>query len=118
MGEVVRQAFVPGCMATALGTNGLFDSHAFRVYLDNFLKAAGSPADPLECLLWEQAAFASLRVADLHAQAAGAKSVDAAKAFAAAAARLLGELRRLAVTLKFYRGRAPAAEPLRITGVG
>ena len=118
MGEVVRQAFVPGCMASALGTNGLFDGRAFRVYLDNFLRDAGAPTDPLERLLLEQAAFASLRVADLHTQAAGAKSVDAVKVFTAAAARLLGEVRRLAVTLKVYRGRAPAAEPLRIAQVG
>src|SRR5262245_52822731 len=48
--DVLRQAFVPACMAAALSSSGLFDGSAFRCYLDQFLQDAGAPRDPVERL--------------------------------------------------------------------
>lgn len=116
--EAIRQAFIPGCMATALGTNGLFDASAFRCYLDQFLRDAGDPHDPVERALVEQIAFAHLRLGDLHSQAAGAKSVDSIKVFTSATARLLGETRRLALSLRDYRAKTPTTQKIRLARVG
>jgi hypothetical protein len=116
--EVLRQGFVPACMATALGTNGQFDAPAFHAYLQEFVRDAGDPRDPVERVLVEQLAFAHLRLADLHAQAAGAKAVDAIKVLTAASARLLAEVRRLGLTLRAFRERAPTTEAVRLAQVG
>lgn len=117
--EGLRRAFVPGCMASALGRNGLFDAAAFRSYLDQFLSDAGDPPDPIERALVEQFAFAHLRLADLQSLAAGAKTVEETKVYSAAAARLFGELRRTAIARQVARERAPApASKPRLRTVG
>ena len=108
--RVLRDGFVPTCMATALSLNGQFDATAFRSYLDRFLADAGGLHDPVERVLVEQMAFAHLRLADLHAQAATAKSVEATKGLTSAAARLLGKIRRVALALQIYRHETPATE--------
>jgi hypothetical protein len=107
-------------MATALARDGgLFTAADFRHFLDRFLEESGNPSDALERLLLEQVAFGAMRVADLHAQAARAQSVEGAKVFAAAASRLLSEVRRLALAVKVYRARTPAdAEMVRVAKVG
>jgi hypothetical protein len=115
---VLRQGFVPACMATALGCNGQFDASAFRLYLEAFVRDAGDPRDPVERVLVEQLAFAHLRLADLHAQAAGAKAVEAIKVLTAASARLLAEVRRLGLTLRAFHERAPTTEKVRLAQVG
>src|SRR5262249_20893192 len=86
--DVLRQASLPACLATALGM-ARFDAAACQVYLARFLEDAGSPRDPVARLLLEQLALAHLRLADLHAQAAGAQSVEAVKVLTGAAARLM-----------------------------
>jgi hypothetical protein len=54
----------------------------------------------------------------LQSNAAQAKSIDAAKAYTSAAARLLGEIRRTALSLRVYRDRTPAEPQLRVAKVG
>ena len=51
--------------------------------------------------------FASLR---LHTEAAAAQGAEAARMYHAVLARMLGEVRRLALSLRAYR--SPASKPL------
>jgi hypothetical protein len=104
-------------MADALGM-AQFDVHACRAYLDRFVADAGGTRDPVERVLLEGLAFAHLRLADLQSNAAQAKSIEAAKAYTSAAARLLGEIRRTALSLRAYRDRTPAEPQLRMAKVG
>jgi hypothetical protein len=104
-------------MATALGMSQ-FDVHACRAYLDRFVADAGGTKDPVERVLLEGLAFANLRLADLQSNAARAKCIEAAKAYTSAAARLLGEIRRTALSLRVYRDRTPAEPQLRVAKVG
>jgi hypothetical protein len=115
--EILQQSYIASCLTAALGVRE-FDVHACRAYLDRFVADAGGTQDPVERVLLENLAFANLRVADLHSRTAQAKSVDAAKAYASAAARLLGEIRRTALSLRAYRDRTPAEPQLRVAKVG
>jgi hypothetical protein len=115
--DVLRRVFLPACFAAALST-GKFDASAFRSDLDQFIRDAGNPTVPVERLLLEQLAFANFRIGDLHTQAAQAKSIETIKVFTSAAARLLGEVRRVALTLQAYRSRTPATKKARIARVG
>src|SRR5262245_24072864 len=115
--DVLRQAYLPACLATALGM-ARFDAGSCQVYLDRFLQDAGSPRDPVERLLLEQLGFAHLRLADLHARAAGAQSVEATKVLTGAAARLMGEVRRTALAVREYQERLPQQRKLRLAQVG
>jgi len=69
----------------------------------------GNPTDPLERMLIEQAAFSHLMVLQLHVFTSAARSDDGAGIYAAAAARLLGELRRTILAFKEYR--SPPTRP-------
>jgi hypothetical protein len=115
--DILQRSYIPACMATALGMSQ-FDVHVCRDYLDRFVADAGGTQDPVERVLLEGIAFANLRLADLQSQAAQAKSIDAAKAYTSAAARLLGEIRRTALSLRVYRDRTPAEPQLRVAKVG
>jgi hypothetical protein len=115
--DILQRSYIPACMATALGMSQ-FDVHACRAYLDRFVADAGGAKDPVERVLLEGLAFANLRLADLQSNAAQAKSIEAAKAYTSAAARLLGEIRRTALSLRAYRDRTPAAPQLRVAKVG
>jgi len=116
--EVLREAYVPSALATALGMGSQFDGSACRVYLDRFIQDAGNPSDPVERALVEQVAIARLRLADLHSQAAQAKAVEAVKVYTSATARLLGEVRRLALSIREYRSHVPKKSKLRLAQVG
>jgi hypothetical protein len=115
--DILQQSYIAACLTSALGVQE-FDVHACRDFLDRFVADAGGTQDPVERVLLENLAFANLRVADLHSRAAQAKSIDAAKAYASAAARLLGEIRRTALSLRVYRDRTPAEPRLRVAKVG
>jgi hypothetical protein len=114
----LRQAYVPASLATALGMGDQFDGSACRAYLDRFIHDAGDPQDPVLQVLLEQMAIAHLRLADLHSQAAQARSTEAVRVYAGATSRLLGEVRRLGLALREYRGRVPRQGKLRIAQVG
>ena len=62
------------------------------------------------CSLFSPRFFPRLRLVDLHSQAALAKSHDAVKVYTSAAARLLGEIRRVALALREYRGKPSKKE--------
>src|SRR5262245_7623667 len=115
--EALRSAVFPSCMALALGLDNQVGPSGYRAYLEQLLKDAGDPFDPIERMLIEQLGLAHFRVAQLHADAGRAQGVEAAKIYNAVAARLLGELRRTALALCVYRGQLPkgkAAEKLKV----
>lgn len=118
LSDVIRTGYLPACMATAHNMNGAFDAPVFRTFLENFLRDAGAPQDPIEIVLIHQLAFSHLRLADLHAQAAEAKSLEAVKLYTAAEARLLAEVRRLAISIPDYRQRTNTGGKVRLAETG
>jgi len=76
---------------------------AYKTYVVQLLKEAGDPSDPVERMLVEQLALAHHNVGRLHIEAARAEGLEQAKAFNAAAARLMNEFRHSALALKSYR---------------
>jgi len=83
---------------------------AFLRYMHNTIREAGAPQDPVERMLIEQITLAHHNIGRLHSSAAAAKTVDEAKVYNAAAAKLLGEFRRTALALKQYREPTPARQ--------
>jgi hypothetical protein len=68
-------------------------------------------------MLIEQLCMAHWRIAQIHASAGQAKSMEGTKLYNTVAARLLGEFRRTALALRAYQGSAPkgkAADKLKI----
>jgi len=84
--------------------------NAYLRYMHNTLREAGAPRDPVERMLIEQITLAHHNIGRLHSSAAAAKTVDEAKVYNAAAAKLLGEFRRTALALKQYREPTPARQ--------
>jgi hypothetical protein len=101
--NIIRILAFPAAMAAAVPVAKDIGSAAFKVYLDELILEAGQPTDPVEIMLLEQLTLAHHRVAQLHAQAEQAKSFEEMKIVSTAAARLTGEVRRLALALKQYR---------------
>jgi len=79
-------------------------------YMHNTIREAGAPRDPVERMLIEQITLAHHNIGRLHSSAAAAKTIDEAKVYNAAAAKLLGEFRRTALALKQYREPTPARQ--------
>jgi hypothetical protein len=75
----------------------------FKCYRDRFLAAAGNPTDPVEVMLLEQLMLANHQINTLYAQAAESSAIEDKEVYNSAAARLLGEFRRMALALKEYR---------------
>ena len=99
-----------------------FDVLSYKLLLDDFLREAGGPSDPVERLLLVQLFLAHHVLGRLHSQAGSRGTLVEVQAFQTAAARLLAEVRRTALALKAYRQRAtdkqadvpaPRAEPKR-----
>lgn len=107
--ELLREGIFPALMASAVGFDNFVETSAFKVYLERFLNDLGNPKNPIERLLAEQMALLHFRVAQLHVDAAQAKSCEAIKMLNSATARLLGEFRRGALTLQALR-TPPTAE--------
>jgi len=84
--------------------------NAYLKHMQNTLREAGAPRDPVERMLIEQITLAHHNIGRLHSSAAAAKTVDEAKVYNAAAAKLLGEFRRTALALKQYREPTPARQ--------
>ena len=102
---LVKRAVVPASMATALGLDNLVGAAGYRLYLDELLRDAGNPTDPVEIMLFEQMAFCHLQALQLHGEAAEAKGLEATELYLSAAARLTAETRKIALALKEYRGK-------------
>jgi hypothetical protein len=79
------------------------DICGFQYYRDEVFRMAGNPNDPIERMLIDQTAFAHHTIAGLYIKASKAATVEQAGVYYAAAARLLSELRRLALALREYR---------------
>lgn len=107
--ELLREGIFPALMASAVGFENFLETSAFKAYLERFLNDLGNPKNPIERLLAEQMALLHFRVAQLHVDAAQAKSCEAIKMLNSATARLLGEFRRGALTLQALR-TPPTAE--------
>lgn len=116
--EVIRNGLVAAHMAAALGAGGQFATDDFRVYLARLKADLGHPADPVLDILVEQLAFAHLRLARLHGQAAEATGTETIKVTNAACSRLMGEVRRTALTIRDLRSTAPAAPRLKLARTG
>ncbi len=101
--DFVRRALFSSFMATAVSRDGYVSATGFYIYLDRIMKDLGDPKDPIERMMIEQLAMAHFRVAELQVAAANATGSEAAKLYSAAAARMLGEFRRTALSLKAYR---------------
>jgi hypothetical protein len=106
-GKNVRQLLVPSTLSAMVGEQvlGLYGAKAV---LDTIKAEAGRPADPIERMMIEQFSLAHHRLAILNANATNAKAPECVRVYNAAASRLLGELRRMALAIKAYR--EPAAQ--------
>jgi hypothetical protein len=105
--EAIRTAVIPGLMASVVAFDRLFETAAYRVYLERVLEESGNPIDPIERMLIEQLSLAHFRVGQLHASAGQAQALEGVKVYSAAAARLWGEFRRTALALRIYRAGVP-----------
>ena len=94
-------------MASALGLDNLFESKAYKVYLERLIEDAGSPTDPIERMLLEQLALAHFRIGQFHVNAGLAEGIEAVKIYNSVAARMLGEFRRTALALRVYQADVP-----------
>jgi len=117
-GGVIRKGFITASMAAALGSGGHFDPADFEAYLDGLKDELKGSGDPIQTILIEQLAFAHLRLVRLQADAASAKALEAHKILNSACSRLMGEIRRTALTLDALRGKAPAAPRLKLAHTG
>ncbi len=108
--DVLREGVFPALMASALNLDKYIDAGAYRVFLGNVMRDLGEPTDPIERMLVEQLCMAHFRVAQLHAGAGQASGLEATKLLNTVAARMLGEMRRTALSLKAYRTTAAPAK--------
>ncbi|VTT98779.1 unnamed protein product [Gemmataceae bacterium] len=105
-GEVLRHNVFAAFMATSLALDKFFDANAYRVYLAGVMRDLGDPKDPIERMLIEQLCLAHFRVGQLHGAAGQANGLEGTKLLNSVAARMLGEMRRTALSLKAYRTTA------------
>jgi hypothetical protein len=106
-------------MATALAFDNLFEAPAYKTVLEQILREAGDPDDPVAVMMVQQLVLAHFRIAQLHASAGQAQGLEGIKILNSAAARMLGEFRRTALALRLYKagvpeGKAQAKERLKI----
>lgn len=100
--ELLKNVNYAAYMSRALG-NRFFDCSTFVAYLDDLKKQIGEPEDPVEVMMMEELAFAHFQIGDISAKAAEAGQLTEQAVYYAAAARLLGEFRRLAESFQRYR---------------
>ncbi len=108
--EVLRANVFPAMLATALNLDNFLDANAYKIYLTNVMRDLGDPTDPIERMLVEQLCMAHFRVAQLHGAAALANGLEATKLLNTITARLLGEMRRTALSVKAYRATTVPAK--------
>lgn len=106
-GNMIREVLFAASMASAIPFSELVSPAGYKAYIDRFVAEAGDPDDPIERLMVQQILLAHHRIAQLHVQAAAARTPDEAKAYGAVAVRLTSEFRRLCLSLQEYRQPAP-----------
>lgn len=104
--RVLDEVFLPSALHSIINLEDIGPLGA-KAHVENFIRNAGSPADPVEGLLLQMLLLVHHRLVRLHEHAARATGTEAIKILNAAAARLTSEYRRLALALKAYR--APVA---------
>ena len=104
--ETASSCYLYGASA---GVFPAVEAAAYTAYLEQLLKDAGDPGDPIERMLVEQLAQAHHAVGRLYFKASNSETVDAAGVYLVAAARLMNEFRKSTLALKSYR--TPAAAP-------
>jgi hypothetical protein len=104
--NAIRRGLLPAMMATFIERlPGFGNVYAWRRYLDDLMRDAGDPRDPVEIMLLEQMNVCHLRAIQLQSQAAQAKGNEVFERYSTAAVRLATEVRKIALTLSTYRGR-------------
>lgn len=98
----LKHLAIPAALAHIVGEQNAGVLGA-KAWFNTFLGEAGNPTDPVEAILLQQLLLAHHRLAELHMQAAHAPTPEHIKILNGAAARLLGELRRLALSIRLYR---------------
>jgi len=91
-----------------VGIEGQVRASGCRVLLDRILANAADPADAIEVMLIEQLTMAHYRAAQLQAQAAEAKNLEAAQIYNTSAGRMLSEFRKTALAMQTYREKSLA----------
>ena len=107
---VLRDGVFPVLMGTALGLDKCFEAGAYKTYLTDVMRDLGDPTDPVERMLVEQLCLVHFRVGQLHGAAGQATGLEAMKLLNTVTARMLGEMRRTALSLKAYRSSAVPAK--------
>lgn len=116
-GEYVRRVIIPATAAMAIAPNGPGDAAQIATYLEQVQREAGNPTDPIRCMLVQQFAVAHLRGLNLHVKSAVASTAEEAGVYSNAAAKIMGEMGKLALVIRQLEARAtpkpnaPAARP-------
>ena len=100
---LIRDQLFATQMAVTTKMPGILDTQGFQCYIDQFMKEAGSPSDPVEQLMLLQINMAHFRIPQLHTESANASELSACQMYNAAATRLLAEFRKLTLSLQAYR---------------
>jgi hypothetical protein len=95
--------------AAVLGTicaktlKGTVRPTGYLLFREEFLRASGSPTDPVEVMMLEQLMWAHHRLGDLQAQASDANTPELIEVLNVAVTRVMGEFRRTSLALKEFR---------------
>jgi hypothetical protein len=109
----VERDLIPQLLAAVVAPMGKGGSKVIKQYLDDMLRAAGNPTDPLERTLIEQVAV--LRVVSLYKQGAAMRAMEGRdhelyEVYSAAAGQSQAEIRRSVLAVKEYR--TPPVRPI------
>jgi hypothetical protein len=106
--DILRRVIYPAMLASALKLDSLVRASGFRLFLDDLMRDAGDPDDPIERMLLEQMTMAHLRAGQLQAEAKEAVALEAIEIRTRGSAALMAECRKTALALVEYRERARA----------
>ena len=102
--EGAKRLILPAALASALRLDRFIQNKGYRRYLDDLLKEAGSPTDPLEVMMIELLALCYLRAAEVHGRAGQVTELEAVAQYNGAAVSLTAEFRKTLLALKVCRG--------------
>jgi hypothetical protein len=103
--RAIEETFAGAILASGLTKSyaKVFDSNAFKVYRDRYLKAAGDPKDPVEIMLLEEIMWAHFSIGCLYSSVALLDEPEKIGMLTSASARLMAEVRRTSLALREYR---------------
>jgi hypothetical protein len=110
MATTLAETFSPSVLQAVSGEAYQRAIHAggFKVYLDRFLAAAGSPTDPLEIMLIEQLVCAHFQIENLMAKAANTLNLQEVDIYTKSYVNAMAEYRRGLLALSEIRARRRA----------